>query len=505
MFRAESRQKSEDSVPHPPETETQRIRDYQYYDVAISLCATCLRRVDGKIVFQDGRVLMMKRCPEHGPETVLIADDVDYWRRAREVFLKPSEMPRRFQTPTRYGCPYDCGLCPDHEQHSCVALIEVADQCNLDCPICYASSGTHRQEVKPLTQIERMLDDLVRSEGHADVLQISGGEPTLHPDFFDILDAARQRPIHHLMVNTNGVRIARDEAFTRRLADYMPGFELYLQFDSLERDALLELRGADLRSVRLQALDRLDELGISTTLVCTLARGTNDQELGRIIEFALERPSVRGVTFQPIQDAGRTENYDVSRDRLTLTEVRRLILEQTDIFRPEDLLPVPCHPDAIAMAYALKTEGQVTPLTGMIDPQVLIEGGRNTIVFENDHELHGRLFDVLSTGHSPESGIDSLRDLLCCLPKVAQRSDSRAREGSQAPSDLDQLDYTHLFRVLIMDFLDAHSFDVRSIKKSCVHVVHPDDGRMIPLDTYNLFYRGDLEERVLAPLRAVPR
>jgi len=466
---------------------TDRVRPYQYYDIAISICATCFRRVDAKIVFQDGCVWMLKRCPEHGGERVLIADDVDYWRRAREVFLKPSEMPTRFQTPVKHGCPYDCGLCADHEQHSCLTLIEIGDGCNLECPVCYAASGPKRMNWRSLAEVERMLDALVESEGEPDVVQISGGEPTLHPEFFAILDAARRRPIRHLMVNTNGLRIAQDEEFTRRLAGYMPGFEVYLQFDSFERDTLLALRGADTRNVHRQALERLERLGVSTTLVVTLARGRNDGEIGKIVEHALTWRNVRGITFQPVQHAGRVEGLDGARDRLTLTEVRRRLLEQTSVFRPEDVLPVPCHPDAIAMAYALKLDGKTVPLTGMIDPKVLIEGGRNTIAYERDGSLQAKLFAAFSTAHSPQSGAASLKDLLCCLPKV------------ELPTGLG---YENLFRVVILQFLDAHSFDVRSVKKSCVHIVHPHDLRIIPFDTYNLFYRDDLERTRLAPLVA---
>ena len=118
-----------------------RSRPYLFYDIVISLCSKCFRKTEGKIVFQDDKVLMLKRCPDHGPESVLIADDVDYYRRCREVFLKPPEQPDFYNTRIRWGCPYDCGLCPDHEQHSCLTLIEVTDHCNLRCPICYASSG----------------------------------------------------------------------------------------------------------------------------------------------------------------------------------------------------------------------------------------------------------------------------------------------------------------------------------------------------------------------------
>jgi len=461
-----------------------RVRPYLYYDTAMSICSTCLRRAEGKIVFEQGNVYLIKRCVRHGIQKVLIADDGNYYRRCREVFLKPPEMPNVYNTPVKWGCPYDCGLCTDHEQHSCLTLIEITDFCNLECPICYAVSGPSRPKFRTLAEIEKMLDAVVRNEGHPDVVQISGGEPTLHPDFFTVLDMAKQRPIQHLMVNTNGTRIAKDAAFAERLATYMPSFELYLQFDSFERNSLVELHGADLRSVREQALERLNMLGVSTTLVVTVKRGLNEGELGRIIDYALQQPCVRGVTFQPVQVAGRLEHFDPAKDRLTLTEIRRRILEQTSVFRSEDLIPVPCHPDSLAMAHALKRDGRVTPLTGLIDPDVLINGGRNTIVFEAESAVRENLFKVFSTNHSPRSGAMSLRNLLCCLP------------GAVAPD----LSYENIFRVLIIQFMDAWSFDVRSVKKTCVHIVHP-DGRIIPFDTYNLFYRDDLERTVLERLR----
>jgi uncharacterized radical SAM superfamily Fe-S cluster-containing enzyme len=463
----------------------ERVRPYLFYDVAVSICSVCYRKVEGKVLIEDDRVYLTKRCPEHGSERVLIADDAAYYRSCREVFLKPPEMPARYNTPVRWGCPYDCGLCPDHEQHSCLTLLELTDHCNLRCPVCYAASGPDRPAYRALAEIESMLDAIVANEQEPDVVQLSGGEPTLHPQFFEVVAAARRRPIKHLMVNTNGLRIASDPAFVDRLAEHRRGFEVYLQFDSFEREALLALRGVDLREVRHRAVERLNEAGLSTTLVVTLKKGLNDHEVGKIVEFAAAQPCVRGVTFQPVQEAGRLEGWDRSTDRLTLTEVRRRILEQTRLFAPEDVIPVPCHPDSLAMAYALKIEGRLVPLTGLVDPGILIEGARNTIVYEQDRGLRDRLFSLFATNHSPESSARSLRDLLCCLPRVT------VPEG---------LGYANVFRVLIMQFIDAHSFDVRSVKKTCVHIVHP-DGRLIPFDTYNLFYRDGLEESRLGPLR----
>jgi len=456
-----------------------------FYDVALTICSACYRRVEGKIVFQDEKVFLLKHCPEHGRERVLIADDVDYYRRCREVFIKRPEMPAVHNTPVKWGCPYDCGLCTDHEQHSCLSLVEITDSCNLRCPVCYSASGPERVEHRPLALIEKMLDAVVRNEGRPDVVQISGGEPTLHPDFFTIVKMAKSRPIRHLMVNTNGVKIAQDEDFVKRLREADPDIEVYLQFDSFEREALLDLRGGDLRPIREKALGNLNKHEVSTTLVVTLRKGLNDGEIGKLVEYALTQPCVRGVTLQPIQNAGRVERFDPAVDRLTLTEVRRKLLQQTSVFRAEDVIPVPCHPDSLAMAYALKIDGKTFPLTRFVEPEVLINAAANTIVYEEEPGIRDCLFKLFATNHSPESGATTLRELLCCLPKVA------------APKGLN---YKNIFRVLIVHFIDAYGFDVRSVKKTCIHIVHP-DGRMIPFDTYNLFYRDELERTRLGPLR----
>jgi uncharacterized radical SAM superfamily Fe-S cluster-containing enzyme len=458
-------------------------RPYLFYELTNSLCATCLRKVEAKVVIEGDRVYLHKWCPEHRFQKVLISTDAEYYKLSRQT-LKPGQMPLKFNTPIKYGCPFDCGLCPDHEQHSCLTLVEITDQCNLTCPVCYSNSSPQRLTHRSLEQVEFMLDCVVRNEGEPDVVQISGGEPTIHPQFFEVLDAAKRRPIKHLMVNTNGVRIANEPEFARRLKDYMPGFELYLQYDSSRPARLVELRGKDLSDVRRKALDRLNEHNISTTLVVTLKKGLNDDEIGEIIDFALKQRCVRGVTFQPIQDAGRLEGFDPATDRLTLGEIRQRILRQSNLFKPSDVVPVPCHPDCLAMAYALKLDGCVTPLTGMIDPQVLLHGEGNTIMYEQNRGLRDMLMKLFSTGASPASSAGSLAQLLCCLPQIA------------VPS---HITYDNIFRVIIMQFLDAHNFDVRSVKKTCVHIAHP-DGRIIPFDTYNLFYRDGLEAK-LAPLR----
>jgi len=459
---------------------TRKNRPYLFYDTTTSVCTRCLRVVEAKVVVQGDRVFMDKWCPAHGTERVLMSDDAAYYRLCREVYVKPPEMPRRFNTRMEFGCPYDCGLCPDHMQHSCLTLVEITDHCNLRCPVCFASSGPERTPHRSLETVLAMLDAVVANEGQPDVVQISGGEPTLHPEFFAILDAARARPIRHLMVNTNGIRIAQDRAFAERLAQYGPGFEVYLQFDSFQPSAMQSLRGADLARVHAQAIERLNELDISTTLVVTLKKGVNDGEIGKIIDYGLAQPCVRGVTLQPIQDAGRAEDYDAKTHRLTLSEIRRAIAEQSRAFTLSDIIPVPCNPDTLAMGYALKVDGEALPLTRYVDPQILLQGERSTITFEHDPVLKQRVFELFSTSQGPDGQASRLSELLCCLPRV------------QAP---DGLGYRNVFRVLIVQFMDARSLDIRSLKKSCIHIAQP-DGRLIPFESFNLFYRDGLARRL---------
>jgi uncharacterized radical SAM superfamily Fe-S cluster-containing enzyme len=454
------------------------VRKYTYYDFTLSLCPECLKRIDAKIVFEEDNVYMLKRCPEHGNSKVLIADDIPYYKNIRN-YNKPSETPYTFNTKTHYGCPYDCGLCPDHEQHSCLTVIEVTDRCNLTCPTCYAGSSPSYGRHRTLEEVKKMLDTIVLNEKEPDVVQISGGEPTIHPDFFEILDYAKSLPIKHLMLNTNGIKIAKDKEFAKRLKSYAPDFEIYLQFDSFEDSVLQELRGANLSQIRKQALENLNELNLSTTLVVTLQKGLNDNEIGKIIDYALKQKCIRGVTFQPTQIAGRLENFNPATDRMTLTEVRRKILEQTSIFNSDDLLPVPCNPDALVMGYALKLGDEVFPLTRYINPNDLLDNSKNTIIYEQDEVLHGKMIELFSTGNSVEVAQEHLKSILCCLPNI----------------DAPELSYDNLFRIIIMQFIDAYNFDVRAIKKSCVHIVNKDN-KIIPFETMNLFYRDDKKEKL---------
>jgi len=450
---------------------TRKSAPYLFLGQTTSLCETCLDLVPAKVISEDDGVYFLKRCRDHGVQKTLISDDLAYWKSQRD-WLKPGDRPLAPQSRTQHGCPYDCGLCPDHEQHSCLAIVEINEACNLSCPVCFADSSVKRAGHRSLGEVEAMLDAVVASEGEPDLVQLSGGEPTIHPRFFDIVAAAKRRPIRHLMVNTNGLRIAREEGFAERLAGFMPGFEVYLQFDSLRREALMDLRGADLSRVRLDALEALERNNISTTLVVTVKKGVNDGDIAEIVRFALEWRCVRGVTFQPIQDAGRNDGFAAGRHRMVLSEIRREIAS-AGVFSLEDLIPLPCNPDQICIGYGLRSGREVAPITAMLPRELLVAAAPNTVAFEAYPQLRERVFDLLSLSTAQADTSDRLASVLCCLP------DARVPHS---------VAYENTFRVVVMQFLDRFNFDLGAVKRSCVHFVQP-DGAIIPFDTFNTFYR----------------
>jgi 7,8-dihydro-6-hydroxymethylpterin dimethyltransferase len=444
---------------------------YVFHGQTMSLCDVCLAPVPTKVVIEGEDVLYLKRCKTHGVRKAKISSDAAYWKQCLD-WLKPGDRPQTAQTRIELGCPYDCGLCPDHEQHSCLAIIEINAHCNLTCPVCFANSSPARDGTCSLAEVGAMLDALVASEGEPDLVQISGGEPTLHPEFLDILRLAKTKPIRHLMINTNGLRIARDKAFVAELAKFKPGFEVYLQFDSLNAAALQDLRGADLTRIRQQALENLEAAGISTTLVVTVKKGVNDHEVGAIIDHALTWSCVRGVTFQPIQDAGRNEDYG-DENRILLSDIRRSIIAAGTAFTSADMIPLPCNPESICIGYALRNGTKLAPITGMLPRETLVDALPNTVTFERYPELRRRMFDFFSLSSTPAN--------------VSER--------------LEALGYADMFRVVISEFLDPHNFCISRVKRSCVHFV-TGEGKIIPFDTYNLFYRDDAATQRRAASRA---
>jgi uncharacterized radical SAM superfamily Fe-S cluster-containing enzyme len=286
-----------------------------------SICPRCKAVLDAELIAREGRVVLSRSCPDHGRFEAVIYGDAERYVEIQR-FDKPGEEPLQRQTETLRGCPRDCGICPEHAQHTCIGVIEVDTACNLDCPICFAESGSGPQEhgySLSLEQVESMLDAFLAAEGEPEAVQLSGGEPSIHPQILAMLAAARKRGIPLVMLNTNGIRLARDPRFAPALAEL--GVHVYLQFDGFSEETQLAIRGKALTGEKLRALDRCAEAGLGVSLAAAVERGVNELEVGQIVRFGVEHPAVTGVFFQPVTHSGRFRAAADPLDKLTNSDV----------------------------------------------------------------------------------------------------------------------------------------------------------------------------------------
>ena len=385
-------------------------------------------------------------------------------------FNKPGTLPLEFSTEVKDGCPLDCGLCPEHKQHICLGLIEVNTACNLSCPICFADAGIGYSLT--MDQVELMLDRFVETEGDPEVIQFSGGEPTIHPQILDMIQAAKDRGIRQVMINTNGVRIARDDRFLEQLAGLNP--VIYFQFDGLRRETYRTIRGEDLLDQKLLALERMQGAGLDAVLVAAIERGVNVDEVGAILDFGLKHPAVRGVVFQPVTHVGRHMPFDPM-ERVTIPDVIHGIVEQSNnSFVLEDFVPVPCcFPTCQVNSYIFVEGDTVMPLPRLLKVEDYLDYITNRALpkLPSSTDIQKALEGLWSASAVP--GTEATASLFQCA----------CGPGLDLGNDLSPLK-KHIFQIAIKDFLDSYTFSVKQVMKCCVGILVP-DGRTIPFCAYN--------------------
>jgi len=430
--------------------------------------------VDAQILIRDRAVYLRKYCPEHGWHEALVSSDADWYLNSLK-FNKPGSIPQDFAMKVKEGCPRDCGLCPEHQQHTCIGVIEITGRCNLSCPTCFADAGQGCD--LSLSQVETILDRLLVTEHEPEIVQISGGEPTIHPQILDILEAAKSRNIRHIMLNTNGLRLAQDPDFVHQLAYYEP--TIYLQFDGLTTQTYDILRGRDLLAIKQKALDHLAEAGIYAILVATITQSINESEIGDILRYGLKHPAVLGINYQPATFTGRCQvPFDPIR-RTTVTDVLHAIEDQTGgLFQLSDFRPVPCpHPTCSACTYAFVDGNQVIPIPRLVNVDDYLDFVGNRSAPDLSKELQSVLESLWSM--ATVMGSDKTINNLNCA----------ACTGDLAITAKSKLTPDHFFLIQVHGFMDKHNFDLKRLMKCCVHELLP-DGRAVPFCAYNnLGYR----------------
>jgi len=479
-----------------------------------SVCPECLKRVPMKIYEDNGVIYLEKTCPEHGKFEDVYWGDAELFKWFYEEWYKAKYCGTGLENPhTRpiKGCPYDCGLCTQHKSHTVLGIIDVTNRCNMACPVCFAYAGAVNYVYEPsYEQIVDMIKLLRSNKPWAcNALQFSGGEPTIRNDLPNIVSEAKKAGITHVEVNTNGLRLAEDIDYFKRLIDAGVS-TLYLQFDGLREEIYKKTRGrTDLVQVKQKVLENARKIGLdSIVLVVTLAKGVNDKDLGDIIRYAVQNHDVvRCVNIQPISMAGRARRDEMRKMRITVPDAIKLIEEQTDgkisqrDWRPVNW-PVPVSKGMEIVKNRVYPEFTMHPMCGAATFIVVKEGGEyEPITRYIDVDKFAEIFwNIYYTGLKGKRTVAKMK-MLEFLPMVKSPlirgllKDVVTRGSYEALGKF----MRRIVMIGIMHFMDVWNFDLDRVQKCVIHYATP-EGKIMPFCTYNSFHRSVVEKRFAMPV-----
>jgi hypothetical protein len=421
-----------------------------------SLCPICLRKVEAYMYTEGDSVYMHKECPEHGEFKTLVwkAQNIrmQEWIRTKQRAYVENTI-----TQVEIGCPYDCGLCSAHRQHTCTALIEVTERCNLHCKFCFADAEESQKKDIPLENILYQYKNILKISGKCNI-QLSGGEPTLRDDLPQIVAMGAQYGFPFIQLNTNGIRLAKDEAFVKTLKE--AGLNsLFLQFDGTDDEIYKKLRGKSLLDMKKKAIENCRKYGIGVVLVPTIVPKVNVENIGDIIDFGIKHsPTVRGVHFQPVSYFGRIPQEPEDEDRITLPEVMEHIHHQSNhMISLESMQPPGC-------------ENSLCSFNG----NYLIEGKTLKPITKRSC--------CSSTEEKAEEGANKAKAF------VSRNWSYQKIDQGEKLSDWDKILSSiknNTFSLSGMAFQDVWNVNLERIKDCCIHV-STTDGKLIPFCMYNL-------------------
>jgi uncharacterized radical SAM superfamily Fe-S cluster-containing enzyme len=423
-----------------------------------ALCPECLKVLDARIAADSqGKVWMTRSCPEHGEAATLIWPDAEHYKWMMSLAFPKVAPGREVVRPSALPCPTGCGICQRHARKPTLVEIEVTQRCNLKCPVCFMSAESSSSDV-PLERLAGFFATVAEAAGTQTGVQITGGEPTVRPDLAEVVALGRSFGFWGVEVNTNGVVIARDQEYLQGLVDAgLTG--IYLQFDGLTADVYRAIRGADLLSVKLDAVQACRRAGVQVVLAMTIVSGVNDKQIGDVLAYALANSDVvAGVALQPAFTSGRFEAKRVV--PLTMGDVIYMLEEQTEgLVRVEDIWPLGCsHPLCDTGTFLVEGAGGPAQAASA-EPASFEELKARFVPATRDLTRE----DYLSL-YNPDSPQGSV-----FLDILEKRGTPTARGVS----------------LIIMNYMDAWSVDLERMEECSMFVTMP-DGAVIPFCSYQL-------------------
>ncbi|MDQ1354883.1 MAG: Radical core protein [Acidobacteriota bacterium] len=467
-----------------------------YYHTT-ALCPECKAKIPADVINRDSEegVYLEKVCPRHGLSRVLISSDVK-WYEDSVHYVKPGQEPLKLNVEIFKGCPDSCGLCSQHRQHTCLPVIEITNQCQLNCPICL------KNDTQPYSLTVRefsgIIDNLLATEGKMDVINISGGEPTLHPRLEAMIDIALAKGVSQVSVSTNGLRLLAD----KKIRDIFKRTEtiVALQFDGFSPAIYASLRGTDLSKQKMALIEILEAEGIHYSLVATAARGINDAEIPHIADFFFQSKAL-SLMFQPITFSGNAEGLDAKNLRLTIPCIVHQ-LERSPYIKKGDFNPVPCsHYSCFAISFYLQLEGnEYTNLKSFLGEENCIAICTNKALPGLDSEgfsiIRDRIYQMWSAADS--SNLDER--ILARIKNILRSIDTGHLSSRQKLA----LGAEHMKAIFIHHFMDMHTMDLERLVKCCNPYPRTGD-RLIPMCAENVFFASGGQKPFREKVSGLPK
>jgi len=471
-----------DATSGPPE---RSFTPHVYYGLTKSLCATCKQAVDAKVQFADDCVWFDKFCPAHGHQRVRVSSSIE-WYLDSLSFVAPSTPPRRISKAISGGCPFDCGACPSHQQKVYLPVVPITSACNLDCPICYTinkNEGAHRMSVEDL---ERILGHLAADHDEIDIINFTGGEPTLHPQLPEFLEMCRKAGIRRLTISTNGLRL-RDESYVRKLAAL--DARIVLSLDTFRPETDRVLLGANTVKTKLEVLALLEKHDVATTILPAVAMGVNDDEVGPLLELVLAKPHIRSLELHTMTFTGQGGVGFQRTARITIPDLHRRIEAATDgRIGWRDFVPSPlAHPHCYSICYVLcLDDGGYVPFARLASRAKLFELLGDSLYIEPREPLEQVFRDLIDDLWAGPERIPESARVLATIKRLL--NDLFPSDRRLSILERQKISERAVKAIYIHSHMDEENFDVARIMK-CPVGVPQEDGGNIPTCSYNVLYR----------------
>lgn len=449
-----------------------------------ALCTTCKQGIPAQIVEREGRIYLDKHCPTHGSRQVLLASDASWYHRVMDQPARRS--PPADRRPPAQGCPFDCGPCEAHEQRTYLPVVPVTSACNLDCPICYTINKNEGAYHMPLDEFAAILEAIRRNDPELKIINFTGGEPTLHPRFRDIIRMCHEAGIHRITVSTHGLTFLNDEALLEELAAQRA--RIVLSFNSWDEAVNKDMLGARILPAKLKVLELLEKYDVDTTLIPVLARGYNDGELGKLVDFLLEKDFMRSLEIHTMTFTGQGGLGFDPDARLTPPDVMGAIeAASRGRISMADFSPSPCaHPLCYQTCYLLQAGDEHIPFARFMRPEQVRELLTGNLYMEPGPRMEETLQEVIHDLWAAEIPEATAAKVLGALKGLIQRlfpSEPLAYAQQQRISE------RAAKTIYIHSHMDDESFETDRIRECCV-TVPSRDGSTIPTCAYNILYRG---------------